>query len=238
MNNHNTARIAIAVEQPIVRYGLRQLFDAAPGLAVVGVAGNSLDAIRRVLQLRPEILVLELTATALETLGHLLSLNPTVRTLLLGSPESGEQIAQAFNLGVRGVVYKGSATSVLLNGVRTIIAGRYWFGEVPLDRLPEDIGGFTERRLGGNGSTMYGLTRRELQIVAAIAAGCSNKDVGRKLSITERTVKHHLTNIYGKLGVASRLELAVFALNHKLHIDQTGDSGGCPDGELKYAEAV
>lgn len=242
MNNDQRATaIAIAAEEPILRYGIRRLFEAEPDLYVVGEAANTSEAIKIALDLKPKVLLLEAsdTLSGLEVLSRLASVKSSVRTVLLASRAGKSQIAEAFNLGARGVVLKESEMCFLLSGLRSVIAGQYWIGENAVTGMAMAIRGFAgQYPEGPKPPQNYRLTPRELEIVATIAAGCSNKDVGRKFSITERTVKHHLTNIYDKLGVSTRLELALFAVNHHLDVYESPAARGRLSDEVKYAEVV
>lgn len=239
--DHRVISIAIAAEEPIVRYGARRLFETEPDLRVVAEAATSAEAIKIALDLKPEVLLLDLPASGsgLEVLSHLASMKSTVRALLLASPGDRSQVEEAFNLGARGVVMRGSATRALVNGVRGVLAGEYWMGEKAALGIDAAIRSFAEQPGACQKSPQdYGLTPRELEIIATIASGYSNKDAGRKFSITERTVKHHLTNIYDKLGVSSRLELALFAVNHHLDVYEPPVMRPRLSAEEKYAEAV
>ena len=133
------------------------------------------------------------------------------------------QIVQALQLGARGVVMKEAATQLLMKAIRTVMAGEYWIGR-------EAVGDIVEfMRLNASGERPqknFGLTRREMDILTTIVAGLSNKDIARKFSLSEDTVKHHLTNIFDKVGVGSRLELALFAINNRL----AGGGGGSASG--------
>jgi two-component system, NarL family, nitrate/nitrite response regulator NarL len=141
---------------------------------------------------------------------------PHTRTIAIVRSGENGRTSKALASGARGVIARGSPTQVLLDCVRTVLAGQYWSGKEPLRPLAGDNLDFpipAQRTPVPNG---YGLTPRELDVIGTIADGSSNKDVGNKFSITERTVKHHLSNIYQKLELSSRLELAVFALSHDL----------------------
>ncbi len=228
--------VAIVAEEPIVRYGLRRLLETEPDLTVVGETAESSEAIQMVLRHKPQVLLLELSS-AREVLSGLTSVSSSVRTLLLASPADRRQITEAFELGARGVVVKGWETRVLLNGVREVLAGRYWIEERAVEGMAAAIQSFTERHPDSIESARhYGLTRREREIVALIATGCSNKEIGGKFGITERTVKHHLGNVYDKLGFSSRLELALFAVNH--HLDVYVPEIPWMSANEKVAEAV
>jgi DNA-binding NarL/FixJ family response regulator len=113
---------------------------------------------------------------------------------------------------------KTSDLPVLLKSIRSVAAGHYWLESNRVGLLVEVLRDFLPRYQGNTTTSPndYGLTARELSIIAKITTGRSNKEVGQEFSISERTVKHHLTNIFNKLGVSSRLQLALFAANHHL----------------------
>ena len=113
----------------------------------------------------------------------------------------------ALQLGARGVVLKSSPPELLLKSIRAVSEGQHWVeGEVLTDWA----------RIGRKPSGVAGLTSREVEIISAIQSGNSNREIAARLSISEETVKRHLSNIFGKLGVSSRLELALLATRHNL----------------------
>lgn len=233
--------IAIAAEEPIVRYGVRRLFESEPDLRIVGEAADSSEAVQIAMNLKPEVMLLDLSPSGagLEALERLAQMKSGVRVLLLASPGEKRQMEAALNLGARGVVLRGSATRALVNGVRGVLAGGYWMGEKAVECAAAALRSLDEQNGdGGRKPQDYGLTPREREIIAAVSAGYSNKDAGRKFSITERTVKHHLTNIYDKIGVSSRLELALFAMNHRLDVYEPTEDRVRLSREEKYAEVV
>jgi len=123
------------------------------------------------------------------------------------------EIVQALQLGARGVVMKEAATQLLMKAIRTVMGGQYWIGREAVG----DIVDFLRTNPSGEKPPRnYGLTKREMDILTTIVAGLSNKEIARRFSLSEDTVKHHLTNIFDKVGVASRLELALFAINNRL----------------------
>ena len=239
-NNWRATSIVIAAKEPIVRYGVRRLFETEPDLNVVAEAASSAEAITVTLALKPEALVLDLAtpSSGLDVLTRLASAKSCVSTLLLASQADQGQFGEAFNLGARGIVLKGSPTCVLLSALRGVIAGEYWAGEQAVAGITAALRSFKEQDNGVESPHHYGLTPRELDVIATIATGCSNKDVGRKFSITERTVKHHLTNIYDKLGLSNRLELALFAVTNHLDVCEPESSSGRGSTEAKYAEVL
>ena len=210
--------IVIADDHPIFRDGLRKLLDAAGGFQIVGEAGDGLEAVQVVKRLRPDILLLDLLMPrqgGLKSLRELEDLLDTVRTIILTVSIQSSEVVEALQLGARGVVLKESATEILLKGIRTVMAGQYWVGRREVAGLVEALRDL-KSTAGSEAQRRYHLTNRELQVVAAVAAGRSNKEIAQDLSISEETVKHHMTSIFDKLGVSTRLELALFAADRHL----------------------
>ena len=209
-------RILIADDHGIFRDGLRRLLEAEPNLCVVGEAADGAEAVALVAQLRPDILLLDLAMPrqpGMEALRELVAGKQPVRTILLTASVERPQILEALKLGARGVVLKESATQVLLKSIAAVVAGSYWVGRESVPDLRELVRGSIALEQPGR---RYGLTRREMQMVAAIVEGSSNREIAQKFNVREDTVKHHLTSIFSKLEVSTRLELALFAIEHRL----------------------
>ena len=134
----------------------------------------------------------------------------TVRVILLTAAAEKNQIVEALQLGARGVVLKDSATQLLLKAIHAVMAGEYWVGRESVSNLVQYLRNLVESSGEDARKREFGLTPRELEIVSAVVAGYSNKE------IAEYTVKHHLSNIVDKPGVSTRLELALFAVNQSL----------------------
>ena len=211
-------RILIADDHPIVRDGLRRLLETEPDFQVVGQAADGREAVKLVREVQPDILLLDLSMPrlpGLEVLRELSDSASPVRTILLAAAIEKEQIVEALQMGARGVVLKESATQLLFKGIRTVMAGQFWVGREKVSDLVAALRGLVAAG-GDKPDKNFGLTRRELEIVSTIVAGYTNRDIAQKFSLSEDTVKHHLTHIFDKLGVSSRLELAMFAVNHRI----------------------
>ena len=209
-------RILIADDHGIFRDGLRRLLEAEPNMSVVGEAADGAEAVALVTQLRPDILLLDLAmprVPGMEVLRELAAGKHPVRTILLTASVERPQILEALQLGARGVVLKESATQVLLKSITAVMAGSYWVGRDSVPDLKELVLDSSAPELPAG---RYGLTRREMQMVAAIVEGSSNREIAQKFNVREDTVKHHLTSIFSKLEVSTRLELALFAIEHRL----------------------
>jgi two-component system nitrate/nitrite response regulator NarL len=127
-----------------------------------------------------------------------------------------EQIVEALQLGARGVVLKDSATQILLKSIRAVMNGEYWVGRESVSNLVQYLRTLVTPASAFPQRNKYRLTPRELEIIAAVVAGFANKEIAQYFKISEDTVKHHLSNIFDKVGVSSRLELALFAVNQSL----------------------
>jgi DNA-binding NarL/FixJ family response regulator len=168
--------------------------------------------------LHPDILLLDLAMPrlpGLEVLRELARTQHAVNVILLTAKIEKTQLLEALQLGARGILLKDSAPQDLLKAVHAVAAGQYWMGQSAVASLVEAINLLNEQSAPNQRKT-FGLTPRELQMVAAIVEGRTNKDIAEKFSISEDTVKRHLTNIFDKLGTSNRLELALFAINHGL----------------------
>jgi two-component system nitrate/nitrite response regulator NarL len=203
----NSIRIVIAAEQSPFRDTLRGQLEREPGIQVVGEAPDSRVARELIRHLKPDILLIECAlnrefATRWSDPGH------TPGVVVLVAIAEIHSIVEAFELGAKGVVLKSSLPRTWGFGIQTVLAGQYWIGDESVPILLQAARKFLVRP-ESRSIAEFGLTPREQEIASKIAAGLSNKEVGRQFLISERTVKHHLTNIFTKMGVSSRLELAV-----------------------------
>jgi len=216
-----TVHIVIADDHPIFRDGLRRLLESEPDLKVLGEAADGAEAVKLARQLKPDILLLDLAMPkhpgleALRDLSAAGSANP-VRVILLTAAAEKGQIVEALQLGARGVVLKDSATQLLLKAIHTVMSGEYWVGRESVSNLVQYLRTLMQSSSDEARQRKFGLTPRELEIVSAVVAGYSNKEIAEYFKISEDTVKHHLSNIFDKLGVSTRLELALFAVNQAL----------------------
>ena len=150
--------------------------------------------------------------TGLEALKRLLEEGAAVRTILLTGTADREEVVQAIRLGARGVVVKDASPDVLIKGIQEVAAGRYWIGHERMTDLLASVN-HPQKPPVRPADT---LTQRELLIVTSVVEGATNKQIAGQHHMSEQTVKNHLSSIYDKLGVSNRLELALYAIAHRL----------------------
>ena len=210
-------RIAIADAHPIFRDGLRKLFAAERDLAVVGDAGDGDQAITLVRNATPDILLLDFAMPGLSGMEVLRTIGTgtRTRTVVLTASIAKLDALMSLQLGAWGVVTKDATTAMLLKCIRSVMAGQHWIGReavTDLVQLLRDL----RRPDAERPMPRDTLTNRELDIVRAVVEGATNRDIASRYGLSEQTVKNHLSNVFDKLGVSSRLELALYAVNHRI----------------------
>jgi DNA-binding NarL/FixJ family response regulator len=213
-------RILVADDHAIFRDGLRKLLEGADDVEIVGEASNGVEATKMLAKLKPDILLLDLRMPEKDGLGVLEEINfdsIQTRVIVLTAAEDDRDVVRAMRLGARGVVLKQSASDLLLKSIRKVADGEIWLDN---RMTAEVIDAFKKSAEAGQRREKPLLSDREKEIVQLVAQGFRNREIGEKLFISEQTVKNHLHNIFDKLGVSDRLELALYAIHHRL-IDQT-----------------
>jgi DNA-binding NarL/FixJ family response regulator len=208
-------RILIADDHAVFRYGLRALLESEPRFTVVGEAADGLEVAKLTNELKPTVLMLDLAMprlTGIEVLRELASAQVAVRTIVLTAAIEKRQIVEALQLGARGVLLKDAAIQLIAKCIEKVVDGDFWVGHEAVTSLVDYLRGL-KRGTGGAVQKLQGFTPRENEIISAIVAGCANKEIAINLSLSEDTVKHHLSNIFDKAGVSNRLELAIWSMN-------------------------
>jgi two-component system nitrate/nitrite response regulator NarL len=209
-------RIIVAEKYPLVRSGLRALLSRQPDFRIVAETESLSDVVHLVRKLRPDLLLLDpalVPPADQNTVRELAQKCCGLHIVALATPDA-QHTAYALGLGTSAVLLKDASLDLVVMCVRSVMAGQYWMPRENVAALP---GG---RRAGfrwtGPSNVKFGLTAREGQILTAIAAGSTNKQIAEQLSISLATVKHHLTHVFEKTSLPNRLALATFAIEHHL----------------------
>src|SRR5579871_3733468 len=219
-------RIVVADDHPIFRDGLCKLLALEEDFEVVAQAQDGREVLDVLQQYEPDILLLDLKMPGLDGLGTLQRLQAArnrTRVIVLTASDDKNEFVQAMKLGTSGIVLKQTATDLLIKSIRKVHAGEIWLDShttaavirqfVSNDEVappPQQAPQPRERERSP-------LSQREREIVALVAQGFKNKEMVEKMFISEQTVKNHLHNIFDKLGVSDRLELALYAIHNNLH---------------------
>jgi DNA-binding NarL/FixJ family response regulator len=222
-SHHKTTppiRLLLVDDHAMFRTGLRKLFENQSDMKLVGEAADGESAVKLAMRLKPDIVLLDLSIpelSGMEVLKRLGDRQCRSKCILLTASIDRRQIIQGIQLGARGVVMKESTHDLLFKAIRSVMAGEYWVDRGRVSDLAQALYDLMREPVATPEKRAFGMTPRERQIVAAVLSGYSNRDIAQKLSISDQTVKNHLTSIYDKVGVSSRLELALCAT--KYHLD-------------------
>ena len=220
-----TIRILIADDHPIVRDGLKKLLLLEDDFEVVGEATDGREVLDKVRELDPDVLLLDLRMPNLDGLGALQALpqvNKRTRVIVLTASEDKNEFVQAMKLGCSGIVLKQTAPELIVKSIRKVHSGEIWLDSHTTAAVMRQFSTGLDNSSSGQGGSKNRerspLSAREREIVALVAQGYKNKEMAEKMFISEQTVKNHLHNIFDKLGVSDRLELALYAIHKGLHL--------------------
>jgi two-component system, NarL family, nitrate/nitrite response regulator NarL len=211
-------KILIADDHMMFRDGLKNAFANEAEFQLIGEACDGEEAMAMVKQTQPDVLLLDLQMpgmSGLKVLRSLAKANGNMRIILLSGAVDGEEISAALKLGARGIVLKDATTDMLFKSIRVVMDGLYWAGSQSTASLSQILK-LHKISTKDAKSKNYGITPREMEVLQAVVSGYSNREIAGQLSISEQTVKHHMTNIFDKLGVYNRLELTLFVFHHGL----------------------
>lgn len=218
-------RVLIADAHPIVLEGLRNVLSQYASLEVVGEAFDGVDAIEKIVQLDPDVVLLDLKLPRLDGLTVLRSMQtraPRSKVLLFAGSDNKEEFVEAMKLGCSGILLKDTSTTLIEKSIQKVHAGEIWLDSNTTAAVIRQFASPSEfpaaHANGKPNRERAQLSQREREIIVLIAQGYKNKEIAEKMFITEQTVKNHLHNVFDKLGVSDRLELALYAIHNSLHL--------------------
>ncbi len=211
-------RILIADDHPVVRIGVRNMLAAHSQFEVVGEAEDGPETVARTLEHGPDVVLLDVqmpNAAGFDVVREIALQAPEAHIVLLTGSIPMDKLLEAFGAGARGIVLKSALTEQIAAAMLTVMAGRYWADGREIETLAEVQ---AELRAHNKPETTerFNLTRRELEVVGLIVKGYSNRDIAKEFNLSEETVKRHLSNTFEKMGISTRLELAIMAIEKKL----------------------
>ena len=209
-------KLLIADDHKMFRQGLRMLFEMESDIKVVGEARDGLEAQEMVETLEPDVILMDINmpgADGVEATRRILANRPDQAIIILTMFREDEHVFQAIRAGARGYVLKDADSLDVMKAIRAVAAG----GSV-LDTAmtPKIFNQFKVMFEATEKSNPEGLTSREIEILTLIAAGSSNREIGDKLFLSEKTIKNYITSIFQKLQTSDRTQAAVYAIQHGL----------------------
>jgi DNA-binding NarL/FixJ family response regulator len=203
-------RVLVVDDHAIVRQGLQQLFGTADDVDLVGMAANGQEAIAMTTELEPDIVLMDLSMPVLDGVDATreIARASTAKVVVLTSFGEESRILDALNAGAAGYLLKHTDPDALIDAVRSAYAG-----DAPLDPRAGRVL-IDQRRRGPGGFAGPELTPREREVLELVGEGLANKQIARRLGITERTVKAHLTSVFQRIGVTDRVQAALWVQQH------------------------
>jgi len=220
-----TTRTLVVDDHPVVRQGLAAMLGATDDFEVVGQAPDGVEAVRLAAELRPDLVLMDLRMPRLDGVAAteaVLRDVPTARVVVLTTYESDDSILGAIEAGASGYLLKAAPEDELLAGLRSVVGGQVALAPSMAALLVGRARGTTAGAAGDDGGGPGGrdgaagpspLSPRETQVLALVAEGCSNREVGLRLYVGEATVKTHLLHVFEKLGVGDRTRAVTLAMD-------------------------
>ncbi|HEX2805241.1 MAG TPA: response regulator transcription factor [Kineosporiaceae bacterium] len=205
-------RVYLVDDHEVVRRGLRELLEARPGIEVVGESGTAAQAIRRIPALRPNVAVIDMRlpdGTGVDVCRSVRSIDPSIHTLILTSYDDADALFSAIMAGASGYFLKEVGGLELADAVRRVAAGQSLLDPAITSQVLDRL-----RRPPAAKAGLPGLTDQEGRILDLIAQGFSNREIGERLFLAEKTVKNYVSSILGKLGLERRTQAAVYKIEY------------------------
>ncbi len=213
-------RLLLLAPHAIGRAGLRLLLESEPDITVIGETASPSEAVRMASHEQPDIVLVDLSnhdGAHLECIPSLFEATKASRILVLMDGQDHELDQRAVRLGATGIVFKDKTPDVLIAAIQKVHAGEAWLDRFTIASVLTEMSRGQNRTPGSpSAEVIASLTKREREVITLVAMGLRNKQIAERLFISDVTVRHHLTSVYGKLLVSDRFELMIFAYRHGL----------------------
>jgi len=208
--------VLLVDDHEVVRLGLRALLERYPHLQVVGEAGTAEEALLESDRLRPDVVVMDVRLpgrSGVEACREIRSRFPDTRVIMLTSYEDDAALFEAIHAGACGYVLKQIGSEALVKAIETVGRGEALLDPAVTERVLRRV---RESSIERRRQAFSGLTEQEMRVLALLAQGMSNKEIARAMDLHEKTVRNYVSAILGKLGLASRVQAATYALQHHI----------------------
>jgi len=209
-----TARIMVVDDQNLFRSGLVRLLEADPRVQVVGQAVDGLDVIKKVTSLKPDVILMDLkmpNLDGIEATRRVVAEHPEVKILILTTFDTDSYVLQALRAGASGYVLKDAQIDSIVSSILAVISGERVMASAVANRVIDMLSGNSTQK-----EFYDGLTAREVEILKLIAMGQANKQIARRLDISKKTVRNHVSNMYEKLHINDRSQAVLYAVRKGL----------------------
>jgi NarL family two-component system response regulator LiaR len=214
MDNTKTIRVLIVDDHAIIRKGMKAVLDLVPDMELVGEAENGKQAVKMDLDLKPDVILMDLMMPEMDGIASIREIKtkrPSARILVLTNFAGEEMIFPAIKAGAMGYHLKDSSPETLVEAIRQVFHGESSLHPLIAKKVLEEFHSQAEHPAPDEP-----LTQRELEVLRLLAQGLENREIGQKLVVSEATVRTHVSNILGKLHLASRTQAALYALREGL----------------------
>lgn len=218
-------RVVIVDVQPVAVAGLRSVLAKSSDIEVVGDASDGADALEKIVNLEPDIVLMDLGLPGTDSMAMLRTVQtraPRTKIILFTTGDRKDEFVEAMKLGCSGILLKEGATTLIEKSIHRVHAGEIWLDSSTTAAVIRQFASPSEFPAAHSNGKMQRdrtqLSQKEREIIVLIAQGYKNKEIAEKMFITEQTVKNHLHNVFDKLGVSDRLELALYAIHNSLHL--------------------
>lgn len=218
---HDKIKIILVDDHPLFRKGLRFIIESDPRYQVIGEATDGLEGVKLVDTLMPDVVLLDVdmpSMNGVEALSLMLNDHPQLAIIMLTVSDDSNDLAMAMKYGAKGYLLKSIDSDFLLNAIEKAVEGDNVLSPEMTNKLIAQLRGSEQQK--AEESAIQSLTSRELEVLKWLTKGISNKEIARKMDVTESTVKVHVQNVLRKLNLQSRVQAALFAIENQLEFDE------------------